>query len=55
MHDWCTPQPRSTWPQPVTMPASTASAHVEGVQQVWFTQNPPSVPQPEPQLTLCPH
>jgi hypothetical protein len=55
MHDWCTPQPRSTCPQPVTMPASTASAHVEGVQQVWFTQNPPSVPQPEPQLTLCPH
>jgi hypothetical protein len=54
MHDWWTPHPRSTWPQPVTMPASSASPHVEGVQHVWFTQKPPSVPQPEPQLMLWP-
>ena len=54
MHGWCTPHPRLTGPQPVTMPASMASAHVEGVQHVPALVQTPVVPQPEPQLMLWP-
>jgi hypothetical protein len=32
-HDWRSPHPRSTGEQPLTRPASAASAHVIGAQQ----------------------
>jgi hypothetical protein len=48
-HDFLTPQPRSTTPQPVTAPASSASAHVLGVQQ------PPSGPHTAPGPLHVPH
>lgn len=53
MQLWCTPQPRSTGPQPVTLPAAIAAAHVEGVQHVppmhtWLPGHA------FPQLTLLP-
>lgn len=53
LHDFFTPQPRSTGAQPVTHPASSAQPHVLGVQQPPSSHSSPGTHMP--QETAGPH